>query len=118
VNAGTCISATTLHFICKEFIHIPFYTVLNLITTLKYYVNIIPQWGKRRWGESQVHGGMEVCEYMHSLMTVEINDYNLTMNVLSSPQLVDKEDSIQKKSVLLIATCCSHFQDLDLGTIP
>jgi hypothetical protein len=36
----------------------------------------------------------------------------------SSPQLVDREDSTQKKSVLLIATCCSHFQDLDLGKIP
>jgi len=75
--------------------------MLNSITTLKYHVNIIPQWEKRRWGESQVHGGMEVCEYMHSLMTVEINDYNLTMNVLFfSPACGQGRQHSEKKCII------------------
>jgi hypothetical protein len=92
--------------------------VLNSITTLKYHVNFTPQWGKRRWGEGQVHGGMEVCEYMYSLMTVEINDYNLTMNVPFFSPACGQGRQHSEKSVFLIATCCSHFQNLNLGTIP
>jgi hypothetical protein len=61
---------------------------------------------------------MEVCKYMYNLMTVEINDYKLTMNALFFSPTCGQGRQYSEKSVLLIATCCSHFQDLDLGTKP
>jgi len=56
--------------------------------------------------------------YMHSLMTVEINDCKLIKNVLFFSPACGQGRQHSEKSVLLIATCCSHFQDLDLDTTP
>jgi len=103
VDVGIWISATTLHFICSAIHTNPLlYSVklnYNIKISCKYYT---PKYGgKEGGGESKLHGGMEVCKYMHNLMTVEINDYKLTTNILFfSPTCGQGRQYSEKKCII------------------